>query len=205
MTLPPTKRQPTPGFAFARHSRRIRFLKMILPLIAVAILSSLFLFSRSFTMSGALPFADVDVEDRLREPKMTDVRIATTTENGAEVYLTAVKVVPQAGGDGVAQTATGQIRSLSGAVTDMTAATIAYSEISATAALTGGVRATSGGYLMDTEALDVDITTATATSRADVRAVGPLGALDAGRMEISQTDGKFLLVFNSGVRLLYTP
>ena len=196
--------RPT-SLAHARHARRIRFLKMILPLIAVAILSSLFLFSRSFTISGAIPFADVDIEDRLREPKMTDVRIATMAENGAEVNLTAVQIVPQETGNATAQTATGKITAVSGAVTDISASAIAYDDAMAKAELTGGVQITSGGYVMDTSALDIDITSATATSRDDVRAVGPLGQLDAGRMQISQSEGKFLLVFNSGVRLIYNP
>lgn len=198
-------RSPPRISAYARHSRRIWFLKMILPAVALAILSSLFLFSRSITMDGAIPFAEVDIEDRLREPKMTDVRIATTAANGAAIDLTAATVVPKANSSVSAKTATGKITALSGDVTNITAARLTYNERAEKAALVGGVQIDSGGYVMDTLALDVDIASATVTSRAQVQATGPLGDLTAGRMNVQQTDGKFLLVFNSGVRLLYTP
>ena len=203
-SLPPNGLPPRIS-AFARHSRRVRLLKMILPAVALAILSSLFLFSRSITMDGALPFAEVDIEDRLREPKMTDVRIATTAANGAAIDLTAATVVPKANSSVSAKTATGKITALSGDVTNITAARLTYNERAEKAALVGGVQIDSGGYVMDTLALDVDIASATVTSRAQVQATGPLGDLTAGKMNLQQTDGKFLLVFNLGVRLLYKP
>jgi lipopolysaccharide export system protein LptC len=191
--------------AFARHSRRIRFLKMILPAVALAILSSLFLFSRSITLDGALPFAEVDIEDRLREPKMTDVRIATTAANGAAIDMTATTVIPKGKRRAIAKTATGKITALSGEVTNITAASLSYNDGAQKAALMGGVKIESGRYVMTTHALDVDIADAAATSRSEVQATGPLGDLTAGRMSVKQTDGKFLLVFNSGVQLLYKP
>ena len=198
-------RSPPRISAYARHSRRIWFLKMILPAVALAILSSLFLFSRSITMDGAIPFAEVDIEDRLREPKMTDVRIATTAANGAAIDLTAATVVPKGKRRAIAHTATGKITALSGDVTNITADTLAFNDAAQEAALTGGVQIDSVGYVMTTQALDLDIASAAATSRSKVQATGPLGDLTAGRMNVIQTDGQFLLVFNSGVRLLYTP
>jgi lipopolysaccharide export system protein LptC len=203
-SLPPNSLPPR-RYAFARHSRRIRFLKLILPAVALAILSSLFLFSRSITLDGAIPFAEVDIEDRLREPKMTDVRIATTAANGAAIDLTATTVIPQGKRRAIANTATGKITALSGDVTTITAASLNYNDGAEKAALTGGVHIDSGGYVMTTQALDVDIASAAATSRSQVQATGPLGDLTAGRMSVQQTNGKFLLVFNSGVRLLYRP
>ncbi len=203
-SLPPANLPPRIS-AFARHSRRVRFLKMILPAVALAILSSLFLFSRSITMDGAIPFAEVDIEDRLREPKMTDVRVATTAANGAAIDLTAVTVIPKGNSRAIAQTASGKITALSGDVTYITAASLTYNDSAEKAALIGGVQIDSGGYEMTTQALDVDIANAAATSRSQVQATGPLGDLTAGRMSVQQNDGKFLLVFNSGVRLLYKP
>ena len=203
-SLPPTSLPPRIS-AFARHSRRVRFLKMILPAVALAILSSLFLFSRSITMDGAIPFAEVDIEDRLHEPKMTDVRIATTAANGAAIELTAATVIPQGKRRAIANTATGKITALSGDVTNINATSLTYNDAAEKATLVGGVEIDSGGYVMTTRALDVDIANAAATSRSQVQATGPLGDLTAGRMSVQQTDGKFLLVFNSGVRLLYKP
>jgi lipopolysaccharide export system protein LptC len=189
----------------ARHARRMRVLKVGLPLIALAILSSLFLFSRSITMDGALPYAELDIEDRLREPKMSGVRIATTADNGAVIDLTADTITPKGEGSANVRNAHGTITALGGTVTTLAAPQIDYDEGAAQAALTGGVTITASDYAMTTEALDVAIEDAQVQSRSNVRAVGPLGQLDAGLMTLTQQDGKFVLVFNSGVRLLYDP
>lgn len=199
MTLIPVNRRQD------RHSRRVRILKLALPLIAVAILSSLFLFSRGVTMEGALPFAELDIEDRLSEPKMTDVRIATTSKNGALIDLAANEITPVGTSGATASNASGTITAPSGQITELTAPQIDYDADGQTAALLGGVRIASAGYVMTTEALDVTLASAGIDSRSAVRAIGPLGQVDAGRMSLRQNDGKFVLVFNSGVRLLYVP
>ena len=48
------------------HSRLVRVLKIALPLIALLLLSTLFLFSRKINPEDAIPYASVDVDDRLR-------------------------------------------------------------------------------------------------------------------------------------------
>ena len=189
----------------ARHSRRVRILKVSLPLVAVAILSSLFLFSKSITMEGALPFAEIDIQDRLREPKMTEVRVATTSETGAIIDISAASITPTGLNRATARTASGTINKADGQGTSIRAAQIKDSETAALAALLGGVTITSGGYDMATQALDVDITDARIDSRSTVTAKGPLGTLEAGRMRLQQTKAGAVLVFNSGVRLIYTP
>jgi lipopolysaccharide export system protein LptC len=188
-----------------RHTRRVRVLKVGLPLVALAIMSSLFLFSSSITLDGALPFADVDVADRLREPKMTQVQIATTGASGAVIDINAATITPIGETQAKATTAFGTITALSGHVTQMQAAQIDYDEGAAAAALTGGVKVQASGYQMVTDALDVDIANAQADSRSTVNAIGPLGTLDAGRMSIRQNQTGVVVVFKSGVRLLYTP
>ena len=52
-------------------SRLVAALKVLLPLAALAILSTLFLVSNRINPEDALPYADVDVEARLREPRIT--------------------------------------------------------------------------------------------------------------------------------------
>lgn len=188
-----------------RHIRRIRLLKVALPLVALAIISSLFLFSRSITMQGALPIADVDIKDRMREPKMTKVDIATTNDAGATIEIIADAVVPIGTDKARAISADGKITSVTGEVTTLTATLLTYDDSAATAELTGGVRVTSLGYVMTSDAFDIDITAASLESRGAVVAVGPLGQLDAGRMTAQQTKGGVVLVFNSGVKLVYTP
>lgn len=194
-----------PKMTPATYTRRVRLLKVGLPLLALGILSSLFLFSKSMTMDGALPFAEVDIEDRLREPKMVDVQIATTSVDGAGVKIVAQSILPSGTTGALARQANGEITTLSGDLTRVSAPLVAYDGKNATAALTGGVEILSAGYNMTTEALDLAIETAQMDSRGQVRAFGPLGQLDAGQMSLTQNPDGFVLVFKSGVHLLYKP
>ena len=81
-----------------RHTRVVGWLKVMLPLTALAILSTLFLVARRIDPEAALPYAEVDVEDLAREPRMTAPTYAGTTEDGASVTLTADEARPAAEG-----------------------------------------------------------------------------------------------------------
>lgn len=187
------------------HTRRVRVLKVTLPLLALAILSSLFLFSRTITMEGALPFAEVDIADRLREPKMTDVHIATAADNGSFITLTAATLTPTAGGEVSSRAVLGTIKSVDGSEILLNAAEVVYNDSAETAALTGGVMMTSAGYDMHAQALDVSMPNAQVDSRGAVSADGPLGQLDAGQMSATQTQNGAVIVFTFGVQVVYTP
>ncbi len=53
------------------HSRLVFWLKILLPLGRLAILSTLFMVSHNFRPEDAIPYADVDIEDRVNEPRLT--------------------------------------------------------------------------------------------------------------------------------------
>ena len=79
------------------HSRMVFLLKVILPLAALAILSTLFLISRTIDPSAAIPYATVDVADRIREPRMTAPAYAGVTADGASLTVTADQASPDTG------------------------------------------------------------------------------------------------------------
>jgi lipopolysaccharide export system protein LptC len=54
-----------------RYSRTIAFLKVLLPLTALAILATLFLLSRSEDTVATIPFAEDDVSSRTRDQQVT--------------------------------------------------------------------------------------------------------------------------------------
>jgi lipopolysaccharide export system protein LptC len=188
------------------HTRRVRILKLVLPLLALAILSSLFMFSKTIDPEAAIPYATVDVEDRLREPKMTDAKYAGTTSDGAALTISAANVIPGANQSASAKQVSGQIVTAAGDTTQIDAAFVQLDGTNA--AMTGGVVMQSAGYEMNTDAMDVAIDRVQVSSRGAVTAQGPLGTLDAGQMILSETPnvaGSYVLVFKSGVRLLYQP
>ena len=54
-----------------RHSRVVSWLKVLFPLIALALLSTLFLLSRAIEPQAVIPFADNEVQERLRDQHIT--------------------------------------------------------------------------------------------------------------------------------------
>ena len=195
----------SPKLNHSLHTRLVGLLKVGLPLVALGILSSLFLFSRSITMDGALPYAEVDIDDRLREPKMVDVHIATTSAEGAAIEITAQSILPSGTEGAMARQARARITAPAGQLTTLSAPLVDYDSAKATAAMTGGVEIFSAGYAMTTQALDINMDKAQLDSRGEVRALGPMGQVDAGQMRLTQQQDGVVVVFNSGVHLLYKP
>ena len=95
------------------HSRLVAVLKVALPLIALGILSSLFLLSGRIDPEDAIPYAEVDVAARLREPRMTDAGFAGVTADGAALTLNAAEAKPGAAG-GSAKTVLGRLETSDG-------------------------------------------------------------------------------------------
>jgi lipopolysaccharide export system protein LptC len=193
-----------------RHTRVVGWLKVALPLLALAILSTLFLLSDRIDPDAALPYAEVDVEERAREPRMTAPTYAGTTSDGAALTLSADEARPAA--DGAPAGAQGLRLDLAtpyGAVTELRAVTAVLDETAREIVLSGGVTVTtSSGYRLETAELAARMDRSGLASRAPVTATGPVGELQAGGMELGQdnrTPGAYLLVFNQGVRLVYRP
>lgn len=193
-----------------RHTRVVGWLKVALPLLALAILSTLFLLSDRIDPDAALPYAEVDVEERAREPRMTAPTYAGTTSDGAALTLSADEARPAA--DGAPAEAQGlrlDLATPDGAVTELRAVTAVLDETAREIVLSGGVTVTtSSGYRLETAELAARMDRSGLASRAPVTATGPVGELQAGGMELGQdnrTPGAYLLVFNQGVRLVYRP
>jgi lipopolysaccharide export system protein LptC len=192
------------------HTRVVGWLKVALPLTALAILSTLFLLSDRIEPEDALPYAEVDVEELAREPRMTAPTYAGMTEDGAALSLTAAEARPAT--DGASATAAGlrlELATPDGGRTELLARTAVMDEVARLLVLSGGVTVTtSTGYRLETAEVSAKLDRSGLESRAPVTATGPAGDLRADRMVLSQdiqTPGDYLLVFKGGVRLIYQP
>ena len=189
------------------HSRVVMILKITLPLVALAILASLFLFSAPIDPEDAIPYADVEIADRLAQPRMTGAGFSTVTSDGATLTLSAEAAVPKAGGATVTGLS-GLLQSPDGASTQITAAKAELDRAKGQLQLTEGVTLqTSQGYAIRTDAVNVATDRTAMESPGPVEATAPMGELTSGRVQMTiASDGKtYLLVFNKGVRLLYQP
>lgn len=192
-------------------SRLVAWLKVLLPLAALALLSTLFLVSNRINPEDAIPYADVDVEARLKEPRMTAPTYAGTTADGAALEVSAAETRPAVEGTR-GQTATDVAARLStpdGVVTELAADGAVMAPDGAEVTFAGNVRVTnSGGYSVQTETLVAQLGETGLRATTPVKAVGPVGQITADGMELSPKEGGaggYLLVFNGSVKLVYRP
>ncbi|MFC2969928.1 LPS export ABC transporter periplasmic protein LptC [Acidimangrovimonas pyrenivorans] len=194
------------------HSRLVAWLKILLPLAALAILSTLFLFSRTIDPSRAIPFARVDVKELAREPRITGPNYAGVTSDGTAVTLSARTAKPDADNGASATGLHARLDTPDGARTDITAGDGAVDPTAGKMVLEGGVKVISStGYTIDAAKLTGALGKTDVQSDGPVRASGPLGTLDAGAMHLRQEPGTtaepggYVLVFKDGVKLVYQP
>ncbi|OJY32197.1 lipopolysaccharide export system protein LptC [Gemmobacter caeni] len=191
------------------HSRLVGWLKVILPLSALAILSTLFLVARTVDPDAAIPYSDVEIAERLREPRMTAPTLAGVTRDGATITVTAAEARPAEEAGTSASSVRARLETPDGAHTALSAGQAQADASGTLVTLDSGVLlSNSAGYEMKTEALQLRLDTTQATSTGPVEGFGPPGQIEAGGMEITEAPGapgQYVLVFNGGVRLIYQP
>jgi lipopolysaccharide export system protein LptC len=193
------------------YSRLVVIAKIMLPLVALGLLSTLFLLARSTPPGEPLRYVDEDVADLARSERLGTPRHDAVTSQGTEVRLTADELFPQMGRAGTTEAARpeGIFRTPDGLVYDIVAKRGELDETEGLSTLEGDVTIrTSNGYRLRTEAARLRTDRTYLTSLASVHATGPLGTLDAGRMEVFNTPGaplEWRAVFTEGVRVVYAP
>ncbi|NJM82945.1 MAG: LPS export ABC transporter periplasmic protein LptC [Tabrizicola sp.] len=192
------------------HSRLVAWLKVALPLTALAILSTLFLLADRIDPEAALPYADVDVEDRLREPRMTAPTYAGTTDDGGAISVVAASARPSSDQSAAsASEVLARMDTPDGSETVMLAAAAEIDNVARLLRLSGGVViTTSAGYRIETDGLSASLDRSGLESDGAVIATGPPGRIVADKMTLSQdnqTPGAYLLVFKGNVKLVYQP
>lgn len=194
------------------HSRLVYWLKILLPLAALVILSTLFLVSRDIRPEDAIPYAEVDIEDRLRSPRLTAPDFAGMTEDGAALSLKAAEA-RLAGQDGASAgdvlDLVGLLETPDGIRTELTAHEARLDQAARRMVLGGGVVLnSSSGYRIETPGLSVALDRTALDSLGPVTANAPLFSLTAGALSLRLADPArqdYVLVFKDGVRMVYLP
>ncbi len=191
-----------------RHTRLVGLLKVVLPLAALALLATLFLFSDRIDPSGAIRYSEVDVEALANDPRMSAPTYAGITRDGTAITVTALAARPssdnrEAEADGVRA----RLDMPDGGFTEIAAARAQLSADQSQLNMSGGVRIDgSSGYAITTEALTTRLDQSGAESDQPVHATGPAGQLEAGRFSLHlDSGGDYLLLFSDRVKLIYQP
>lgn len=192
------------------RSRVVGWLKIILPLAALAMLSTLFLFSREIDPEDAIPFADVDVEGLARDPRLSSPEYSGVTRDGTAVRVSAENAQVDPARASLIRAAAVRLvlTAPDGASTEITTGSAELDGQANSLSAAGGVRiALPSGYIVDAPSVVAAMDRTDVETGEGIDATGPLGTITAGAMQISATGdaGHHLVVFNRGVRLIYTP
>lgn len=193
------------------YSRIVAVLKVVLPLAALALMSTVFLLSKEIDPSQALVPDGVDVVSLASEPRITAANFAGVTGDGAAMSVRA----------GVARTTmtdalrveaeeiNALIETADGLRTTLVAASGVIDSTAGLLTLTGGVSiVATPGYLVTTERLTALLDQTRVTALQGINGEGPPGSFTANRMVIEAvpgTEGQYLLVFSGDVKLIYLP
>jgi lipopolysaccharide export system protein LptC len=189
-----------------RYSRIVATLKVLLPLAALGLLSTLFLLARvpESGLTGRIT-GDIAADGRMRAPTFSAM-----TEDGP-LTVTADAAIPRASDYAVVELEGPRVTlGIEGArdIT-LTSRTGRLSRPDREAEFSGGVEVrTSDGYAIETEHVRSTFDGALAESPGAVRLTGPGLTLEAGTMTIEEGASGLAagrLLFNGGVRLVYVP
>jgi lipopolysaccharide export system protein LptC len=190
------------------YSRLVTWVKVTLPLIALGLLSTLFLLSNPPDPDAALPYAEVDIEQITREQRVTEPRFAGVIEEGREIIIIAEAVSADTGQidriraqaiDGRVDLAMSEVMTLQATQGDIDMA-------AQLASLSDGVAVqTSRGYRMESDMVVMALDEVRLQSPTPVHITGPGLDLTADTMEMEEVDGAPILRFTGSVRMLYQP
>ena len=195
--------------AESRHTALVHWAKIALPLSALVLLSTLFLFSGKVDPTTAAIYSKVDVTTLAREQRLTAPEFSGMTEDGAALTVRAATAAPDAAGHGAsASQIIARLEEGPGVVTDLRAKSGRIDPAAGQIRLRDGVAVqTTSGYRIATEQLDMATDRTAITAPGAVTAEAPFGMLQAGRMQIDRKDAQTGsdLVFQGGVKLIYHP
>jgi lipopolysaccharide export system protein LptC len=188
----------------------VALLKVLLPLAALAILSTLFLVARAMDNEAAIPFAGKEIQDRLRDQQITGPFFSGTTPDGDRISFSAVTLITLRDrvGTNRAETVLAKLETSQGATFQLQADVVELDMTADNALMSGDVSMVSStGYRVNTATLTALVSALDVTAPQKVEATGPLGVFTAGNMRIftpKDTDG-MQMIFSNGVKLVYTP
>lgn len=191
------------------YSTFVAWMKILLPLAALGILSSVVFFARDADDHRTIPFVAVLGDGETPNERVTRPEYVGLTEDAATVTIKADIVRPVGGNAQIldAENVDGVTQSGDGREVFATAPSARVDLPSDVAEFFGQVDVqTSDGFHMITQGLTTRLDVTRTEGGGPVQGFAPFGTLDAGGMlYTAKPGGQSLLVFNGGVKLIYEP
>lgn len=191
------------------YSRYVSIVKIILPLIAIALLATVFLFTSERTIDGGLGFSKADLVTLEAGMQVSKPRFSGSTAGGDEYNFIAEYLRPDAPKPTrvYASGISGEINYLQGTTVQISAQEADVSLTERTIQLSEGVSVVfSDGFRASSDNLYAELNESRLTTNGPVTALSLMGNISAGnlRVETVQQDGeeKQMIWFEKGVKLV---
>lgn len=188
----------------AFRSQLVNFLKIALPLAALALMSTVFLIARAPVTDGDIPYAEI--AEIAREPRVSGAQVSGMASDGSVIEIHANKAQPDGSMIRIEGLAA-DLNATDGTLVTLRSGTGTIDSATNIAQLAGLTRVeTSNGYEMETAGLSADLGTGRIESDGALEVQAPYGQLTAGSLVIeSDPETGQRMLFEGGVRLLYQP
>jgi len=190
------------------YSRLVAWLKVLLPLTALALLSTVFLLSRNIDPVSTIPFADTEIQERLQGQQVTAPVFAGTSKSGDRISVSAGTMATRSSLKNAAEDLSAQIDLASGTRVVLFSDRGEFDMTGGASTLEGNVViTTSTGYKLTSDELVTNFEDMTLESPGPVFGSGLFSTLEAGSMRLEKPDDSenAHLVFTNGVKLVYRP
>jgi len=200
------------GLGIGGYTRFVTITKVILPLIAIGLLGTVFLFTTDDSLDGGFSFTKAELDTLDSGMRIVKPRMFGSISNGDLYNFVADALLPDSLTPSLVEAL-----NISGEIQFQTGGTVQLSAGKAEFMLEGNLIRLSGGMLVVTadgarvtgEGLLADLNTGNLTSNGAVSATSPLGNIQAGnfRVELVGVDNeeKQMIWFENGVMLCFRP
>jgi len=190
------------------YSALVAWLKTLLPIVALGLLSTIFLFSGKVDVTQSLPYAEQNIAEIIREQRITQPYFTGIASNGTEIALSAAYASPQVENAHILEITDLSVvlRSTSDQMVQVTAGRGALDSARQTAQISKDVHiAALPDFWVTTEALDMNFNQGFISAKGGFQGVTALGEITAGEMHLQMTADDQQIVFLNDVRLVYSP
>ena len=196
----------------AGYSKFVAITKVVLPLIAIGLLATVFLFTNDDTLEGGFQFSKTDLDTLESGMRIEKPRLFGSNPEGDVYNFVAGALLPDSLTPSLveAQRISGEIRYQNGKNIQVSAGKAEFMLEGRTLELSDGAYiVTSDGFRITTEGLLAELDTGALTSRDAISANSPMGDIQAGSFQVErvEADGeeKQMIWFGNGVMLSFKP
>ena len=190
------------------YSAFVVWVKTLLPILALGMLSTIFLFSGKVDVTKSLPYAKFNIAEIIREQRITKPYFSGVSNNGTEIVLSAAYASSDIQNVDILN-----ITELSIVLTSPNAKTIkitaglgTLNSASQKAVISEDVYLSAiPGFWLKTNNLEVDLKQGVASTNNMFQGITGLGTINAGKLVIKMIADDQQIIFTNGVRLIYYP